>query len=164
MSSFKNESSFLFLLCSLDYLGLVKIHSLVRGWKYFPPGSQVLIFQGSALPVSRGGERWEFARRCLAVPPAPPCPGPRSRPRIAHLAATSARHLQGNTGATGVLTCSRTPKLRIHTIPLRVCCFEGCRSRVWPGSGCPWLTPRPSASHTALGLPLQANAAAVFKK
>lgn len=35
MSSSKNESSFSFLLCSLDYLGLVKIHSLVRVLEIF---------------------------------------------------------------------------------------------------------------------------------
>lgn len=59
MSSFKNESSFLFLLCSLDYLGLVKIHSLVRGWKYFPPGSKVLIFFNTQLCQSAEGVKGE---------------------------------------------------------------------------------------------------------
>lgn len=59
MSSFKNESSFLFLLCSLDYLGLVKIHSLVRGWKYFPPGSKVLILFNTQLCQSAEGVKGE---------------------------------------------------------------------------------------------------------
>lgn len=59
VSSFKNESSFLFLPCSLDYLGLVKIHSLVRGWKYFPPGSKVLIFFSTQLCQSAEGVKGE---------------------------------------------------------------------------------------------------------
>lgn len=102
MSSFKNESSFLFLLCSLDYLGLVKIHSLVRGWKYFPPGSQVLIFHHSA-PLSA-------ARGKVKVHPDLPGSAPRQH-RAPHAGSVSALlpgaiHLKGNPGATNTLTCS----------------------------------------------------------
>lgn len=64
------KMSLFFLLCSLYYLGLVKIYSLVRGWKYFPPGSEVLIFSTTQFCQSGGGVKGESSASiaCLYLP------------------------------------------------------------------------------------------------
>lgn len=64
----KNES---FLSpASLYYLGLVKIYSLVREWKYFPPGSEVLIFSNTQFCQSGKGVKGESSPSiaCLYLP------------------------------------------------------------------------------------------------